>query len=101
MEFRILGPLEVRRDGQALALGGTKQRALLAILLIQANKVVAVDRLAELLWADDPPATAVHAIEVYVSQLRRTLEPDGAPFKVLLTSPGGYSLRISSRRRGQ
>lgn len=94
MEYRILGPLEVRQQGQALALGGTKQRALLAILLIQANKVLAVDRLAELLWGDDPPATAAHAIEVYVSQLRRTLEPNGAPYRMLLTNPAGYSLRI-------
>ena len=94
MEFRILGPLEVRREDHPLALGGAKQRALLAILLIQANKVVAVERLAELLWGDDPPVTAAHAIEVYVSQLRKALEPDGAPYRVLLTSPAGYSVRI-------
>src|SRR5256885_9064682 len=94
MEFRILGPLEVRRDGRALALGGAKQRGLLATLLTQPNKSFAVERLAELLWADDAPATADHAIEVYVSQLRRTLEPDGAPYQILVRSPTGYSLQI-------
>jgi DNA-binding SARP family transcriptional activator len=94
MEFRILGPLEVRRDGRALALGGAKQRGLLAALLTQPNKSFAVERLAELLWGDDAPATADHAIEVYVSQLRRTLEPEGAPYQILVRSPAGYSLQI-------
>jgi predicted ATPase/DNA-binding SARP family transcriptional activator len=94
MEFRILGPLEVRREGHTLTLGGSKQRALLTILLTQPNKVLAVDRLTELLWGDDAPATAAHAIEVYVSQLRKTLEPGGAPYRMLLTSTAGYCLRI-------
>jgi DNA-binding SARP family transcriptional activator len=94
MEFRVLGPLEVRRDGRALALGGAKQRGLLATLLTQPNKSFAVERLAELLWADDAPATADHAIEVYVSQLRRTLEPGGAPYQILVRSHSGYSLQI-------
>lgn len=96
MEFLILGPLEVRQDGQALSLGGAKQRAVLAILLLEANRVVAVERLAELLWGDKPPPTAAHAIEVYISQLRRTLEPDGSPYRLLLTGPAGYSLRIDA-----
>lgn len=94
MEFRILGPLEVTRQGQAVALGGAKQRAVLAILLVQANKAVGTERLAELLWGEEPPATAAHVIAVYVAQLRRTLEPDGAPYRTLLTNPGGYTLRI-------
>ena len=94
MEYRILGPLEVRRDGHALNLGGGKQRALLAALLTQPNRVFAADRLAELLWGDEAPATAGHAIEVYVSQLRRTLEPGGAPYKILVRSPAGYSVVV-------
>ena len=94
MEFGILGPLEVTRDGQALSLGGAKQRALLAILLLEANRVVPVERLTELLWGEEPPATAAHAIEVYISQLRRSLEPSGAPYQMLLTAPAGYSLHI-------
>jgi predicted ATPase/DNA-binding SARP family transcriptional activator len=96
MEFGILGPLEVKRGDQALALGGAKQRALLAVLLLQANKAIGAERLAELLWREEPPSSAAHAVEVYVSQLRRILEPDGAPYRLLLTGPAGYTLRIDS-----
>src|SRR2546423_12512236 len=96
MKFRVLGPMEVTRGDQTLALGGAKQRALLAILLIEANHVVGLERLAELLWRDDAPATSDHIIEVYVSQLRRSLEPTGAPYRVLLRKPSGYQLQVSS-----
>jgi len=95
MKFRVLGPMEVRRGDQALSLGGAKQRALLAILLIEANHVVGLERLAELLWRDEPPATSDHIIEVYVSQLRRALEPAGAPYRVLVRKPSGYMLQIA------
>ncbi len=95
MKFRVLGPLEVTRGDQTLALGGAKQRALLAILLIEANHVVGLERLAELLWRDEAPATSDHIIEVYVSQLRRALEPTGAPYRVLLRKPSGYQLQLS------
>ena len=95
MEWGILGPLVVHRDGQALALGGAKQRAVLAVLLIHANRVVSVDRLAELLWTDETPADAGHVIEVYVSQLRRVLEPDGAPYRVLVRTAPGYVLHVA------
>jgi predicted ATPase/DNA-binding SARP family transcriptional activator len=95
MEFRVLGPFEVTRGDQGLALGGAKQRALLAILLIEANHVVGLDRLAELLWRGDPPATSDHIIEVYVSQLRRVLEPTGAPYRVLVRKPSGYMIQVA------
>lgn len=94
MEYRLLGPLEVRRGDQTLPLGGAKQRALLAILLLHANHVVGRERLSELLWNDEPPDTAAHVIEVYVSQLRKVFEPDGAPYKVLLRKPAGYVLQV-------
>lgn len=97
MEFRLLGPFEVRRGDQVLGLGGAKQRALLAILLTHANHVVPLERLAELLWGEDAPPTAGHVIEVYVSQLRRALEPEGAPYRVLLRKPSGYMLQVSRR----
>ncbi|HET7338872.1 MAG TPA: BTAD domain-containing putative transcriptional regulator [Candidatus Dormibacteraeota bacterium] len=90
----MLGPLEVRRDQETLALGGAKQRALLAILLLHANHVVSRERLAELLWGEEPPTTADHVIEVYVSQLRRALEPEGAPYKLLVRKPAGYVLQV-------
>jgi predicted ATPase/DNA-binding SARP family transcriptional activator len=94
MKFRVLGPMEVRRGDQALSLGGAKQRVLLAILLIEANHVVGLERLADLLWRDEPPATADHIIEVYVSQLRRALEPAGAPYRILVRKPSGYMLQV-------
>jgi DNA-binding SARP family transcriptional activator len=64
MEFHILGPLEVIASGQALDLGGQKQRALLAILLLEANHVVSTSRLIEALWDDEPPETAQKAVQV-------------------------------------
>ena len=96
MEFRVLGPLEVRHRGQALALGGAQQRALLAILLTQANRVVNTGRLAQLLWAEAPPATAEHMIVVYVSNLRRALEPGGAPYRILVRRDPGYALNVNA-----
>jgi predicted ATPase/DNA-binding SARP family transcriptional activator len=98
MEFRILGPLEVFDRGRTLPLGGPKQRALLAILLTQANQVVATDRLIDLIWPDEPPATANHSLQVYVSQLRKVLEPEhraGAPYSVLISRPPGYLVSIT------
>jgi len=58
MEFRILGPLEVLEEGRPVALGGAKQRALLAVLLLHANEVVSRDRLIDELWGGEPPDTA-------------------------------------------
>jgi DNA-binding SARP family transcriptional activator len=85
----VLGSFEVRVAGQPVPLGGEKQRALLAILALRANDVVAREWLLEELWADDPPATAVKALQVYVSRLRKVL-PAGA----LVTRPPGYVLEI-------
>src|SRR5260370_31237912 len=98
MKFRVLGPLEVTRGDQALALGGAKQRALLAILLLEANHVVGLERLAELLWRDEAPPTSDHIIDVYISQLRPALEPGGAPYQTLLRDPSGYILAVSRGR---
>ena len=91
MEFRILGPLEVLSDGQALDLGGQKQRALLALLLLEANKPVSRDRLIDALWEEEPTATAQKAIQVYVSQLRKLLGKER-----LLTRPPGYLLHAEA-----
>jgi DNA-binding SARP family transcriptional activator/tetratricopeptide (TPR) repeat protein len=89
MEFRILGPLEVRSDGRAVHLGGAKQRALLAVLLINANNVVSRDRLIDALWEDDPPETAHKALQVYVSGLRKLLGKQR-----LETKAPGYVLTV-------
>jgi len=90
MEFRILGPLQVLDEGRELPLGGAKQRAVLALLLLDPNRVVSRDRLIDELWHTDPPATAPTALQVYVSQLRKALGRD-----LILTQPPGYLIRVS------
>ena len=98
MQFRILGPLEVL-DGQRLVeLGRPKQRALLAVLLVHANQVVALDRLIEELWGEQPPAQATASLQAYVSNLRRVLEPGRparTPPRLLVTQPPGYRLVVA------
>jgi len=97
MYYRILGPLEVWDGERKLDIGGAKQRAVLAILLIQANRVVSAKRLVDLIWGRDAPETAAHALQVYVSQLRKALQP-GRPSNAdltLITHAGGYSIRAA------
>ena len=89
MEFRILGPMEVTEQGQSVPLGGAKQRALLAVLLLHPNEVVSSDRLIDGVWAGEPPATALKTLQVYVSQLRKRLGTD-----VIVTRAPGYLLRV-------
>ena len=93
LDFRLLGTMEVRQKGAELALGGAKQRALLAILLINANRVVTTDELVESLWPEKAPGKPLTAIQGYVSALRRTLDPD-EPFAVIVTEPAGYRLPV-------
>src|SRR5437588_534023 len=88
-DFRLLGPLEVRRNGELLALPG-KPRALLVRLLLDADRVVAAETLIESLWGDDVPRSARKVLQGYVSQLRRAL---GA--ETIETRAPGYVLRAS------
>ena len=97
VEFGILGPLEVRRSGRAVPLGGPRQRAVLALLLLEANRVVSMDRLAEDVWGGDPPEGWATTLQTYVFHLRQALEPDrsrGAAGGVLVTRDRGYLLRV-------
>src|SRR5712692_11117613 len=91
LDYRVLGPLEVRDDDRSLPLAGAKQRALLALLLIHANHVLSRDRLIDELWGDEPPETAVQSLQVYVSRLRKLLPSD-----TLLTRPPGYLLEVEA-----
>jgi DNA-binding SARP family transcriptional activator len=93
MDFGILGPLEVSDAGRVLPLGGTKQRALLALLLIHANEVVSSGRLVDELWGDDPPESGMAALQVRVSKLRRALGPGG---EMILTRAPGYVMHVGS-----
>ena len=90
MKFRILGPLEVIDSRGAVRLQGTKPRALLTILLLNANKPVSPDRLAVALWGEDAAPSAVKTLHVYVSRLRKALGDED----ILITSPAGYCLRV-------
>jgi DNA-binding SARP family transcriptional activator/DNA-binding CsgD family transcriptional regulator len=96
LHFAVLGSFRVDRDGRELDLGPRLQRALLAILVVEAGYVVPVDRLIDLLWREDPPAAAISSVQAYISQLRRVLEPGRparAPARVLVTQDPGYLLR--------
>ena len=89
MEFAILGPVEVRSEGASLVLGGRKARALLALLLLNANEVVSRDRLVDGLWGETPPATASRTLDSHVSRLRTVLGTDRIERR-----PPGYRLRV-------
>ena len=92
MEFRILGPLQVLDGDREVPLGSPKERALLAVLLLDAGAVVSRERLIEELWGEAPPPTAGKALNVHVSQLRKALARNGQ--ETIETRPPGYTLRV-------
>jgi DNA-binding SARP family transcriptional activator/WD40 repeat protein len=96
VQFRILGPLAVSRDGEGVRLGGERQRALLALLLVRANEMVSTDWLVEQLFGPQPSPGAVNALYVAVSRLRRTLSERGE--QVLVTRGGGYLLALEPQQ---
>jgi DNA-binding SARP family transcriptional activator len=99
LEFRILGPLEVWREGRPVKLGGGRQRGLLAALLLDANEVVPTERLIEELYGGDPAGTAANALQALVSRLRRLLEPGvDAGEAVVVTRSPGYLLRVEPQQ---
>jgi len=89
---RLLGPLEAQVEGRPIELGPRKQRAVLAMLALEAGRTVSTDRLAEGLWGEQPPASAPKMLQLYVSRLRRLLESDGAR---IVTRGRGYELWLS------
>jgi len=89
VEFRILGPLEVWHGGALVPVRGSKQRALLAVLVLHANEVVSTDRLMDALWGSEVPDQA--ALRVRVSQLRKAL---GAGGETIVTQAPGYRLGV-------
>jgi DNA-binding SARP family transcriptional activator len=91
LEFRLLGPFEATVESRALALGGPRQRALLALLLLRANEVVSRDRLIEDLWRDQAPETAANALAALIARIRRALPAD-----VVVTRSGGYEARVDT-----
>ncbi|RKT52235.1 AfsR/SARP family transcriptional regulator [Saccharothrix australiensis] len=99
LEFGVLGPLQVLADGRRLVIGRRGMRGLLAMLVLEANRVVPIDEIVDSLWADDPPATARTIVHGYVSRLRRMLEQaDPAGSARILTTPPGYQLAVDPWR---
>ena len=97
MHVRVLGALEVERDGALLDLGGLKPRVLVGLLVAAAGRPVPVEHLVDQIWHEAPPAQVAASLQSYVARLRRVLEPsrDGrTPPQVLRTRPGGYSLHV-------
>jgi DNA-binding SARP family transcriptional activator/DNA-binding beta-propeller fold protein YncE len=95
MEFRLLGPLEVADRGRQVPVGAGKRRALLAILLLHANEVVAADRLIDELWGERPPATVAKSLHVHVSQLRKELgQGNGSGETIVHTRGSGYVVEV-------
>src|SRR4051794_38765108 len=100
MEVRGLGDLEVQHDQRAIGLGPHQQRALLAILVMNAGEVVTADRLIDSIWGDEPPSRAAKTVQVYVSRLRKALAAGAgaAADYVIVTREHGYALQVE---RGQ
>jgi len=99
LEFGVLGPLQVLADGRQLVIGRRGMRGLLAMLVLEANRVVPIDEIVDSLWADDPPATARTIVHGYVSRLRRMLEQaDPTGSARILTTPPGYQLAVDPWR---
>ena len=97
-EFGILGSLVANRGSEALEVRGPRQRALLALLLLHANQVVAADRIADLLWRGEPPRTATNTLQTHVVRLRRALRGGGDDnaSAALRTVPSGYVLELDA-----
>jgi DNA-binding SARP family transcriptional activator len=97
MQYRILGPLELLDgEGRDIVLGGGRERVVLGALLLNANRVVSTDRMIEALWGDRPPETAMNALQVHISKLRKLLGTTTGPDSPIRTQPPGYTLKVAS-----
>ncbi|RJL26461.1 AfsR/SARP family transcriptional regulator [Bailinhaonella thermotolerans] len=99
LRFRVLGPFTAESGGRHIDLGGPRQRSVLARLVAARGQVVSVDRLIDDLYAEEVPPRALAALQAYVSNLRRAIEPDRAPrtpARVLVTAPPGYAVRLDA-----
>src|SRR3954470_24947494 len=101
MKVRLLGPVSAETDGVPLRLGSRKQRAVFALLAMQVNRPVALDRLVDELWHDEPPAQATLSLQSYMSRLRRAIsdaqsgeQPREPAAPRILTRPPGWVLMM-------
>ena len=97
LKVGVLGQLVATRDGTSLELGGPRQRAVLALLVLARGDVVPADRLVDALWGEATPPSATSALQAYVSHLRKRMEPDRGPRdrqSVIARQGPGYALRV-------
>ena len=96
MDFHILGPLEALDGAKPVTLGGSKLRAVLALLLLHRGETLSSDRLIDELWGEEPPATAAKTLQVHISRLRKALASGAGEGggDIVVTSPHGYGLEI-------
>jgi DNA-binding SARP family transcriptional activator/ABC-type branched-subunit amino acid transport system substrate-binding protein/DNA-binding beta-propeller fold protein YncE len=95
VEFLILGPLEIRDDGRTIKVDRGQPSALLALLLLNANERVSLDRIVDHLWPEDPPASAAKSVQVHVSRLRRALGGNGSGAQDRIETRGsGYAITL-------
>jgi DNA-binding SARP family transcriptional activator len=94
LDYAVLGPVEVRRGDELLAVSGGNPRKVLLALLIEPNRSVAKERLIDALWGESPPAKARNALQVHVSTLRDLLEAGAERGSVIATTPTGYQLNV-------
>src|SRR3954452_15870284 len=99
LQFGVLGPLSASLGGVDIGLGGRRQRAVVAVLLIAHGQQVSAERLLDALWEGSPPPSGAASLQSYVSHLRRALEPDRparAPSQVLVSRGAGYAMPITA-----
>jgi DNA-binding SARP family transcriptional activator/basic membrane lipoprotein Med (substrate-binding protein (PBP1-ABC) superfamily) len=93
LQFQILGQLGVRAEAGDIELGSPKQRSVLAVLLLHANEVVPTDRIIDLVWGENPPRTAEHSVQIYISELRKALA-NGSSADLIDTRAPGYVINV-------
>ncbi|HEV2371738.1 MAG TPA: BTAD domain-containing putative transcriptional regulator, partial [Streptosporangiaceae bacterium] len=98
MEFRVLGPVEVRAAGRRLEVGHAKQASVLAVLLLEPNQVVPPELLIDRVWGDDPPGSVRNALYAYVARLKATIAAAGEPEVKLSRRAGGYVLEVNEEQ---
>jgi SARP family transcriptional regulator, regulator of embCAB operon len=101
IRYTILGGVEVASDGRACTPSAPKVRQVLALLLLQANRLVQADAIIEELWADSPPKSALITAQTYIYQLRRLMKREGlnpAGGQLLISRPTGYQLQVEPRQ---
>ena len=92
--YRILGPIEVERDGTVVELGARKQRAVLAVLLLAGGGVVSTDRLIDSVWSGEPPPSGTASLQAHISNLRRVLRDEAHSTSPIARTPPGYLIRL-------